>query len=43
MSNGDNLSSHVVVESVDAVCVDETVSHPQTGLHHLLYLSYHLQ
>ena len=31
---GDDLSPHVVVESVDVGGVDEAVSHPRTGTHH---------
>ena len=42
MGDGDNLSSDVVVESVDRVSVDETVAHPQTSPHNLLNLTYHL-
>jgi hypothetical protein len=43
MGNGDDLSSDVVVDSVDRVGVDETVPHPQTSPHCLFHLTYHLE
>lgn len=43
MSDGDNLSPHKVVESVDRAGVDEAVSHPQTCLHHFLDLPLDLE
>lgn len=39
----DDFPAHVVVESVDTVGVDEAVSHPHTGLHHLINLSNHIK
>lgn len=42
VSNGDDLSSDIVVESVDRAGVNEAVSHPKPGLYHLLDLSQHL-
>lgn len=43
VSNGDNLSSNKVVESVDRAGVNETVSHPETRLYHFLNLAQDLQ
>ena len=43
MRDGDNLSSHIVVESVDRVGVNEAVTHPETCPHHLLHLTHHLR
>ena len=43
VSDGDNLSPHKVVESVDRAGVDEAVSHPQTCLHHFLDLPLDLE
>ena len=43
MSNGYNLSSHIVVESVDTIGVDETVSNPQASAHCLFYLIQNLK
>ena len=42
MSDGDDLSPHVVVESVDTVGVDETVPDPAASVDHLLRLPHHL-
>jgi len=36
MSNGDDLSTDVVVKSVDTVGVDKTISDPTAGLYRLL-------
>lgn len=35
VSNGDDLSSDIVVESVERAGEDEAVSHPNPRLHHL--------
>lgn len=35
VSNGDDLSSNIVVESVERAGEDEAVSHPNPRLHHL--------
>ena len=43
MCNRDNLSAHIVVESVDAICVDETVTDPAAGPYGLLNLAHHLE
>ena len=43
MCDGDNLSSDVIIEPVDAVRVNEAIPDPTTRLHRLLDLSYHLQ
>lgn len=40
MGDGDDLPSHEVVETIDGVGVDETVSYPQSSLGHLLDFSY---
>ena len=42
MGDGHDLTAHVVVEAVDAVCVDETVTNPAAGLDSLFDFSYHL-
>lgn len=39
MSNSDDLSSYIVVESVHRAGVDEAVSNPESSLHNLLDLS----
>lgn len=39
VSDGDDLSSYIVVKSVHRAGVDETVSHPESSLHNLLDLS----
>lgn len=39
MSNGDDLSSYIVVQSVHRAGVDEAVSYPESSLHNLLDLS----
>lgn len=38
MSNSDDLSSYIVVESVHRAGVDEAVSYPESSLHNLLDL-----
>ena len=43
MGNSDDLPANVVVESVYAVCVDETVPDPNTSLYNVFYLSNNLQ
>ena len=43
MSDGDNLSADVVVESVDTVGVDETVPDPAASVDHLLRLPHDLR
>lgn len=43
VGDGDYFSAHVVVESVDAVCVDETVADPAARLHRLLDLADHVK
>lgn len=43
VSDGDNFTSYVVVQSVHRAGVDETVSYPESSLHNLLDLSLHLQ
>ena len=42
VSYGDDLAADVVVESVDAVCVDEAVADPASSLHRLLDVTQHL-
>lgn len=42
MSDSDNLSSYIVVESVHRACVDEAVTNPESRLYNLLNLSLHL-
>lgn len=42
VSNGDYLSSYIIVESVNRVGVDEAVSHPNACLYHLFNLPQHL-
>jgi len=43
MSNGDNLAANIIVEPVDAVGVDETVTNPKASLDALLNLTEHLE
>ncbi len=43
MRDGDDLAPDVIVESVDAVGVDEAVPDPAARLHRLLDLSDHLR
>ena len=43
MGNGDYLSSHKVVQSVDRAGVDEAVSNPQPCLHNLLNFTQDLE
>merc|ERR1719419_1482122 len=43
VSNSDNLSSYIVVESVDRAGVDETVSDPESSFHDFLDLSLDLE
>lgn len=42
VSDGDDLSSDIVVQSVKRAGVDEAVSHPNPRLHHLRDLPQHL-
>lgn len=39
VSNSDNLSAYIVVQSVHRAGVDEAVSYPESSLHNLLDLS----
>ena len=43
VGDGDDLSSDVVVESVDAVGVDEAISDPESGLDSLAHLSQNIK
>ena len=42
MCNGNNLAADIIVESVDAVSVDEAVTDPAAGLHSLLNVTDYL-
>ena len=43
MSDCDNLTAHVIIETVNRVGVDEAVSNPQSSLNDFLNLSNVLQ
>ena len=42
MSNSDNFSSNIIIESVYSVSVNETVSNPDTSLNTILDFTTHL-
>lgn len=38
MSNSNNLASHIIVQSIHWICVDEAISNPLASLDNLLHL-----
>ena len=43
MGDGDNFTSNIVIETVNSIGVDKTVSNPDTSLHTIFYFTTNLE